>query len=76
MCQEEEQLVPFLKSLVQLGQVSNPQPPGHKADALRSVIYKAKVICPLSIFQSWGIKSILSGAMDSDLLLDYLLVAA
>ena len=32
--QAKEQLVPFLKSLVWPGRGSNPQPPGHKADAL------------------------------------------
>ena len=32
--QAKEQLVPFLKSLVWLGRRSNPQPPGHEADAL------------------------------------------
>ena len=30
----KEQLVPFLKSKVWLGQGSKSQPPGHKADAL------------------------------------------
>ena len=33
-CQAKVQLVPFLKSLVWPGQGLNPQPPGHKADAL------------------------------------------
>ena len=32
--QAKEQLVPFLKSLVWPGLGSNPQPPGHKADAV------------------------------------------
>ena len=32
----KEQLVPFLKSLVILGWEANPQPPGHKAHALRN----------------------------------------
>ena len=32
--QAEEQLVPFLKSLIWPGQGLNPQPPSHKADAL------------------------------------------
>ena len=32
--QAKEQLVPFLKSLVWQGQGSNPQPPGHRGNAL------------------------------------------